>query len=408
MKRPISFDIEARGKGLARAGILHTPHGSVMTPAFIAVGTKATVKGIEPSRFAELGIQGIIANAYHLYLTPGESLVEKAGGVGTFMGYSGPTMTDSGGFQVFSLGEGMGKKVSKFSFDSAAGEGAAPAIYSDEVATSHGKLAIVDDEGVSFTSHRDGSLHRFTPERSIEIQHKLGADIIFAFDECTSPTADRAYQKEAMDRTHRWAKRSLAAHRQDIRANDAQGIYGIVQGGRYEDLRIESARELGAQDFDGYGIGGSFSKDDILGILEHVNAELPEGKPRHLLGIGEPEDLFIGAAAGIDTFDCVLPTRNGRNGTLYTRDGKISITGAQFERDTSPIDSECDCYACADHARAYLHHLFDANEMLGPVLASAHNIRFLTRLAEDIRGAIVSGTLPELQDAFLARYGASH
>jgi queuine tRNA-ribosyltransferase len=207
-----------------------------------------------------------------------------------------------------------------------------------------------------------------------------------------------------MDRTHRWAKRSLSAHRQNIRANDAQGIYGIVQGGRFADLRIESAREIAAMEFDGYGIGGSFSKEDILGILEQVNAELPDGKPRHLLGIGEPEDLFIGVAAGIDTFDCVLPTRNGRNGTLYTKDGRMHITGAVYSSDSGPIDSECDCYVCMDFSRAYLHHLFDANEMLGPVLASAHNIRFLTHLAEDIRASIVSGEFTALRDAFLRRY----
>jgi queuine tRNA-ribosyltransferase len=403
MKRPVTFDIERKGPGLARAGVIHTPHGDIKTPAFIAVGTKATVKGIEPSRFAELGIQALIANAYHLYLAPGENTVEKGGGVGRFMGFQGPTMTDSGGFQVFSLGEGMGKKVSKFLPEDAPQEEAV-AVYSEELATEHRKLAIVDDDGVSFTSHLDGSLHRFTPERSIEIQQKLGADIIFAFDECTSPTADEAYQREASARTHRWARRSLAAHRQHIEKNAAQGIYGIVQGGRYPDLRIESARTLADMDFDGYGIGGSFSKQDILGILEKVNAELPEGKPRHLLGIGEPEDIFIGAAAGIDTFDCVLPTRNGRNGTLYARDGKMHISRAEYKEDFAPVVGECDCFVCREFTKAYLHHLFDAGEILGPVLASAHNIRFLTKLAEDIRGSLIDGTFQELRERFLQRY----
>jgi queuine tRNA-ribosyltransferase len=401
--RPVTFDIEHNGPGLARAGLIRTPHGDIKTPAFIAVGTKATVKGIEPARFAELGIQALIANAYHLYLAPGEEIVQKGGGVGKFMGFAGPTMTDSGGFQVFSLGEGMGKKISKFVPEEAPQEEAV-ALYSEELATEHGKLAIVDDDGVSFTSHLDGSLHRFTPERSVEIQQKLGADIIFAFDECTSPTADEAYQKEAMDRTHAWAKRSLAAHRQDLKANAAQGIYGIVQGGRYPDLRIESARTLADMDFDGYGIGGSFSKHDILGILEKVDAELPEGKPRHLLGIGEPEDIFIGVAAGIDTFDCVLPTRNGRNGTLYTRDGKIHIGRAEYAEDFSAIDTVCDCFVCKEFTKAYVHHLFDAGEMLGPVLASAHNIRFLTRLAEDTRASILEGTFERLREEFLPRY----
>jgi queuine tRNA-ribosyltransferase len=401
--RPVAFDIEHRGPGLARAGVISTPHGDIKTPAFIAVGTKATIKGIEPARFSELGIQALIANAYHLYLAPGEEAVQKGGGIGRFMSFAGPTMTDSGGFQVFSLGEGMGKKISKFLPEEAPQEEGV-AVYSEELATEHGKLAIVDDDGVSFTSHLDGSLHRFTPERSVEIQQKIGADIIFAFDECTSPTADEAYQREAMDRTHRWAKRSLAAHRQDLQANAAQGIYGIVQGGRYPELRIESAKALADMDFDGYGIGGSFSKHDILGILEKVDAALPTDKPRHLLGIGEPEDIFIGAAAGIDTFDCVLPTRNGRNGTLYTRDGKIHVGRAEYSEDFSAIDEACDCFVCKEFTKAYIHHLFDAGEMLGPVFASAHNIRFLTRLAEDIRASILDDSFEQLKGEFLPRY----
>lgn len=403
VERPIAFDIEARGPGFARAGVIRTPHGGIRTPAFIAVGTKATVKGINPADFSQLGIQALIANAYHLYLAPGETLVEDAGGVGKFMSFRGPTMTDSGGFQVFSLGEGMGKKLSKFAPEDAPQEEGLN-VYSEELATSHGKLAIVDEDGVSFTSHLNGSLHRFTPERSMEIQHALGADIIFAFDECTSPTADRVYQKEAMERTHRWAKRSLAAHRQNIKANDAQGIYGIVQGGRHADLRIESAKTLAEMDFDGYGVGGSFSKDDILGTLEQVNANLPDTKPRHLLGIGEPEDIFIGVAAGIDTFDCVLPTRNGRNGSLYTRRGKINVMRAEHERDFSSVDEQCDCFVCKNFTRAYLHHLFDCNEILGPVLASAHNIRFLTKLAEEVRAALIAGSFERFRDDFLAQY----
>ena len=293
MKRPVSFEIEKKlPDSLARAGVLKTPHGDIQTPAFIAVATKATTKGLGSFMYPQMGVQAVIANAYHLYLTPGEKVVGHAGGVGKFMAWDGPTMTDSGGFQVFSLGEGFGKKVSKIVVTEEPREPAV-AVWDEDIATSHGKLAIVDDEGVTFTSHANGSLHRFTPERSIEIQHALGADIIFAFDECTSPAVGREYQKEAMDRTHRWAQRSLAAHRQNIDANAQQGLYGIVQGGRFEDLRLESARTLAEMDFDGYGIGGSFSKEDILGILEKVNRELPEEKPRHLLGIGEPEDLFI-------------------------------------------------------------------------------------------------------------------
>ncbi|MCE9541209.1 tRNA guanosine(34) transglycosylase Tgt [Candidatus Kaiserbacteria bacterium] len=404
MKRPVSFDIEKRDeKSLARAGTISTPHGDIRTPAFIAVATKATTKGLGSFMYEDMGIQGIIANAYHLYLTPGEKIVEHAGGVGKFMAWDGPTMTDSGGFQVFSLGEGFGKVVSKISIEDVPRE-AGVAVYDEDVATSHGKLAIVDDEGVSFTSHINGSLHRFTPERSMEIQHALGADIIFAFDECTSPAADCVYQKEAMERTHRWAKRSLAAHRQNIGANMRQAIYGIVQGGRYEDLRLQSAHELAELDFDGFGIGGSFSKQDILGILEKVNRELPEQKPRHLLGIGEPEDIFIGAAAGIDTFDCVLPTRNGRNGTVFTHTGKTNMERSEYATDLGPIDTACDCFVCKKYTKSYIHHLFRSKEMLAGVLASAHNMRFLTRLTENIRTAILEDRLSEYAREFLGGY----
>ncbi len=423
--RPISFKIEKElPNSLARAGVLSTSHGDIKTPAFVAVGTKADVKGIDSTQFCALGVQTIIANTYHLYLSPGEKLIEKAGGIHQFMGFGGPIMTDSGGFQVFSLGEGFGKKISKFSkpeeelldAHAASCQGEQPAIplpvfFDEDLASSHGKLAIIDEDGVSFTSHINGTLHRFTPERSIEIQHALGADIIFAFDECTSPAADYEYQKEAVDRTHRWADRSLKAHRGTIEKNNAQGIYGIVQGGRFEDLRIESAQFLANMDFDGYGIGGSFSKQDILGILDTVNRELPSEKPRHLLGIGEPEDIFIGVAAGIDTFDCVLPTRNGRNGGLYTKRGKIQIPNAEYIDDFSPIDEGCDCPVCVlnakgkpAHTRSYVHHLFRTHEMLGPILASMHNLRFLTRLVEQIRESILNGNFEDFRDSFLSQY----
>ncbi len=395
-----------------------------MTPAFTAVATKATAKGVMTEHFKELGVQVIICNTYHLYLSPGENLVAKAGGLHKFMNWAGPIMTDSGGFQVFSLGEGFGKKISKLTkaaatLDSEASpllpaaeedNVARPTVYNEELATSHGKLAIVDDEGVSFTSHLDGSFHRFTPERSIEIQHALGADIIYAFDECTSPAADYDYQKEAMDRTHEWARRSLKAHRGNIDANAKQGIYGIVQGGRFADLRIESAKELANMDFDGYGIGGSFSKDDILGILDKVNTELPKEKPRHLLGIGEPEDIFIGVEAGIDTFDCVLPTRNGRGGSVYTRDGKIIIENKEFKEDFGPIDPTCGCFVCSPkngtpgHSRAYIQHLFRSKEMLGPILASMHNIYFLTHLVADVRQSLLDDRFQEFKEDFLKRY----
>lgn len=388
---------------MARAGVLSTPHGDIKTPAFTVVATKATAKGVDQAHWPSLNVQGIIANTYHLYLSLGEDLVAKAGGIHKFMNWSGPVMTDSGGFQVFSLGAAFGQKLSKFLPEEAARE-AGVAVYDEELATSHGRLAVVDEEGVSFTSHHDGTLHRFTAERSIEIQHKLGADIIYAFDECTAPNEPHEYQKEAMDRTHRWAKRSLQAHRQNVKANAAQGIYGIVQGGRFEDLRIESARELAGMDFDGYGIGGSFSKWDILGILEKVNSVLPREKPRHLLGIGEPEDIFIGVAAGIDTFDCVLPTRNGRTGGVYSQDGKYQITSSVYREDFGPLDEGCGCPTCTTYTRAYIHHLFRTKEMLGLVLLSQHNIYFLTTLTKNIRESILNGTFESYKDSFMARY----
>lgn len=408
--RPISFDIQqelpsalSAQAGLARAGVLKTAHGEIATPAFIAVATKANVKAVPSAVFEKLGIQGIISNTYHLYLSPGEDLIKKAGGIHSFMGWQGPIMTDSGGFQVFSLGVGFGKKLSKFLPEEASPEEGV-AVYDEDLATSHGKLAVIDEEGVSFTSHLDGSLHRFTPERSIEIQHKIGADIIYAFDECTAPNADYEYQKEAMDRTHRWAKRSLTAHRQNVESNSKQGIYGIVQGGRFADLRIESAREIAGMDFDGFGIGGSFSKHDILGILDKVNRELPKEKPRHLLGIGEPEDIFIGVAAGIDTFDCVLPTRNGRTGGMYTREGKKQIPNAEFKEDFGPLDPGCECGVCKKYTRAYVHSLFRSKEMLGQILLSQHNIFFLTNLTKKIRESIFNGTFEQYRNTFLESY----
>lgn len=411
--RPISFQIEKKDTGsLARAGVLRTPHGTMQTPAFVSVATKATVKGVQPDILSDLGVQCVIANTYHLYLSPGEDLVEKAGGVNKFMNWHKPSMTDSGGFQVFSLGEGYGKKVSKLisnapqenSSEKILGSPTSPNLYDEDLATSHGKLAIVDEDGVTFTSHVNGTMHRFTPERSIEIQHKLGADIIYAFDECTSPTADYVYQKEAMDRTHRWATRSLAAHRGNIEKNNAQGMYGVVQGGRFEDLRLESAKTIGGMDFDGYGIGGSFSKEDILGILDKVNTQLPPEKPRHLLGIAEPEDLFIGVAAGADTFDCVLPTRNGRSGGVYTHAGKILITNAEFKEDFSPLDPACGCPVCQNYTKAYIRHLFQTKEMLGMILASQHNIYFLANLCERIRLSILDGQFEQFRDSFLSGY----
>lgn len=399
--KPIVFKIEKKLAGLGRAGTITTPHGEIKTPAFVTVGTKATVKALTPEMVRDLGAQVVLANTYHLYLEPGDELVRDAGGFGKFMNWHGPTMTDSGGFQVFSLGAAFGSKVGKLS-KVPQGE----VVTGDEIEKREdaGKLAKIDEDGVTFKSYKDGSVHRFTPERSMEIQHNLGADMFFAFDECTSPAAPYEYQKEAMERTHRWAKRSLDAHHANKEAAAKQGLLGVVQGGRHKDLREKSARVLGAMDFDGYGIGGSFDKDDMANAVGWVNAILPEDKPRHLLGIGEPEDIFGGVENGCDIFDCVAPTRMGRNGTLHTRDGKINMLNAKFTRDFTPIDSECDCYTCKNYTRAYIAHLFRSNEMLAGTLGSIHNLRFLVSLVDQMREAILNDTFDTLKTNFLNRY----
>ena len=407
MSSPISFKILKRQPGtLARVGVISTPHGDIETPAFVVVGTKATIKGITPEEMKEyVGNQVALANTYHLFLQPGHEVIKAAGGLHNFANWQLPTMTDSGGFQVFSLGAAFGKGVTKF----AKGEAPEPEsvnkkginVYSREAATLHGKLCIIDEEGVTFTSHIDGSMHRFTAERSIEIQQAIGADIIVAFDECTSPTADYEYQKEAMDRTHRWAKRSLMAHKQNYEALKKQGLYGVVQGGRFTDLRQESARVLGDMGFDGFGIGGSFSKEDLKESLRVVNEILPEDKPRHLLGIGEPEDIVEGVLKGCDTFDCVAPTRIGRTGTIYAYTGKmktsscgtleypetvkLNLRNEKFITDYTTLDPLSDGYVSKTYTKAYLAHLFRAGEMLGPQLASIHNLHFIVNFTKNLR-----------------------
>ena len=416
--KALSFSIEARGlpraegtASPARAGVLKTLHGTIKTPAFVPVGTKAAIKGILPEQLVRLGAQVVLANTYHLYLQPGEKIVEEAGGLAKFMGWHGPTMTDSGGFQVFSLGAAYGRSITKIAkgeevarSEAEQKEAARVSVYDEDVASQHGQLAIVDDEGVTFTSHLDGSLHRFTPERSVEIQHALGADMFFAFDECTSPTEPYEYQKEAMDRTHRWALRSLKAHRQNIEANRKQAIFGIVQGGRHEDLRAESAREIASMDFDGFGIGGSFSKEDMEGALQAAIKELPEDKPRHFLGIGEPGDVLTGIAEGMDLFDCVAATRLGRHGTVYTKQGPINLTNEKFKEDFGPLDPETIVLGTESFSRSYVSHLLRGNEILGPVIASMHNLGFIIQLVDGAREALIQGTFDEYRAAFLRSY----
>ena len=396
--KSFSFKIEQTdASSLARAGKIDTPHGQIETPAFIVVGTKATVKALTVEQVRTLGAQCILANTYHLYLEPGEEIIETAGGLHQFMNWSGPTMTDSGGFQVFSLGAAYGEGgISKFT----SGESMDNQINKTSIEK---KLAKVDEEGVTFRSHIDGSEHRLTPEHSMAIQHKLGADIIFAFDECTSPTASYDYQIQALRRTHNWAKRSLEAHLASKQASK-QALYGIVQGGRFTDLRQQSAQFISSLDFAGFGIGGSFHKDDLGESLATVNQVLPADKPKHLLGIGEPEDFFAGIENGIDTFDCVIPTRMARNGTLQTATGRLNIFRAEYRRDFSPLDNGCSCYTCTHYTRAYLSHLFRAKEMLGATLASIHNLYFSVNLVKNIRLAILDNRLSQFKEEFFQKY----
>jgi len=428
---------------LGRAGVLSTPHGDILTPSFVVVGTKGTVKSVTPEQLIKDNVQVVLANTYHLYLQPGDELVHEAGGLHKFINWNGPMMTDSGGFQVFSLGVAYGKEISKVVTVTDPS-----LLISERSSVDDGvpRLATIGNDGVSFRSHIDGSLHYITPEKSIEIQHNLGADIIFAFDECTSPTENDRYQDEALSRTHAWAKRSLVEHkkREEMKVPEKkleaksevevqpqirrevgplpQALFGIVQGGRSEILRKKSAEIIGSMDFDGFGIGGSFAKEDMSTAVKWVNEILPEEKPRHLLGIGEPEDLFMGVENGVDLFDCVAPTRIARNGSLFTKNGKINILNAKFVKDFGPIDEGCECYTCfggerlylkgvqgptsksQGYTRAYLSHLFRAKEMLGATLASIHNIYFINKLVSDMRESILNGTFHEFKSEFLKNY----
>ncbi len=395
----IKFSIEKRlSASLARAGIITTPHGEIHTPAFAVVGTKATVKALTIEELKATGAEIFLANTYHLHLRPTSELIKRAGGLHKFSGWNGPMITDSGGFQVFSLGEAMGKGISKIT---SYNESFREEPLEKEIAP----VAKVTNDGVSFKSYIDGSKHYFTPERSIEIQHNLGADIIIAFDECTSPHTTKEYQKEAMARTEIWAKRCVDYHKSKPNSKH-QALFGVVQGGKFEDLRIQAAKEISALDFDGFAIGGSFSKEDIGTAVRWVNENLPEDKPRHLLGIGEPSDIFAGVENGCDMFDCVAPTRNARNGAIYSKDGRINIYNTEFREDFAPIDSDCECYTCQNFTKAYLSHLFHSKEILANTLASIHNVHFIVHLLKDIRTSIMESKFEDLKDKFMTRYYA--
>ncbi len=399
MTEPLRFTVHHRLSGsLARTGTMTTPHGTIRTPAFIPVGTRAAMKGLTPDQLKNTGAQAMLVNAYHLYLRPGHDVIDGAGGIHAFMNWSGPTFSDSGGFQVMSLGVGF-KKVIDMTGDSAT-----------NVTRKKDKLAWVDDDSVRFKSHLDGSMHVFTPELSMQIQHGIGADITFAFDELTTLHHDYYYQVESLDkRTHPWAVRSLAEH-QRLNAERShrppQALFGVVQGADHEDLRRKSAKFLGEMDFDGYGLGGALRKDAIGDIVRWMCEELPDSKPRHMLGISEPSDIFTCIENGADTFDCVSPARVARNGALYTRHGRVNITRAEYTRDYTSFDADCDCYTCQNYTSAYLHHLFQSGELLSKTLATIHNERFIVRLVDDIRDSIADGSFYEFKREFLTNYDA--
>ncbi len=360
-----SFELLARQE-MARAGVFHTPHGDLPTPVFAPVGTQATVKAVTPRQLEEIGATLILANTYHLYLRPGAELVAEMGGLHCFMQWPLPILTDSGGYQVFSLAE----------------------------------MRKVDDDGVTFKSHIDGSTHRLTPEKSIDIQQKLGADIIMAFDEC-APPYDRDYCQRAMLRTHAWAERS-----QKAQTRPDQALFGIVQGGAFADLREQSARAISGMGFPGHAIGGlsvGETKPEMHAMLEVVNAILPEEKPRYLMGVGAPEDLVEGIRRGVDIFDCVLPTRLARHQAAMTLNGRINLLNAAYAHDARPLDEACGCYTCRTFSRAYLRHLVVAKEMLAATLVSIHNLYMLLDLARGARQSIIEGRFDDWAGEMLAR-----
>lgn len=354
----------------ARLGKLYTPHGVIDTPVFMPVGTQATVKAMTPEEIREIGAGIILSNTYHLFLRPGHELIREFGGLHRFMNWDGAILTDSGGFQVFSLGD----------------------------------LRKITEEGVEFRSHHDGSKQFLSPEKATEIQMALGSDIIMAFDECTPHPCTHEYAKNSMERTLRWLERC----KDTLTTTKTQALFGIVQGSMFRDLRIESARETVKFDLPGYAIGGlsvGEDKETMYEVLDYTVPVLPKDKPRYLMGVGSPDALIEGVIRGIDMFDCVLPTRIARNGTAMTRYGKVVIKNAEYAKDSRPLDATCDCYACRNYSRAYIRHLFKADEILGLRLMTMHNLRFIQNLMSEIRNAITEDKLLEFRDKFFRDYG---
>ena len=354
----------------ARLGIVHTPHGSFETPVFMPVGTQATVKTMAPEEVKSMGADIILSNTYHLWLRPGEKIVEKAGGLHKFMNWDGSILTDSGGFQVFSLSD----------------------------------FRKIEEEGVHFKNHLSGEKLFLSPEKAMHIQNTLGSDIMMAFDECPDFNHDYKYIRQSVERTSRWAERCLEAHKNP----KTQSIFGIVQGAGFNDLREQSAKDLVSMDFPGYAIGGlsvGEPKQEMYRVLEHVTPLLPANKARYLMGVGSPDALFEGVLRGIDMFDCVLPTRIARNGTCMTSQGRVVIKNAKYAEDFTPLDSECSCYCCKNYTKAYLRHLFKADEIFGARLATTHNIHFLINMMKDIRQAIMEDRLLDFKEEFFEKYG---
>lgn len=370
MSKALEFEVLHKDdRTRARRGRITTPHGVIETPVFMPVGTQATVKAVKPEDVEKTGAQIILANTYHLFLRPGSDIVREAGGLHTFMNWNKPILTDSGGYQVFSLGA----------------------------------MRKITEEGVKFQSHIDGSRHMLSPEKSIEVQNDLGADIIMAFDECAPKDADRRYIEKSQALTTRWLERCVEAHKN----TGKQALFGIMQGGFYRDLREKSAREIVDMDLPGYAIGGisvGETKEDYIGVLDYAPDLLPEDKPRYVMGIGTPDYIFEAVERGVDMFDCVEPTRIARHGMAMTSQGRISIKNARFERDFTPLDPECDCYACRHYSRAYLRHLFKSGETMSHMLLSEHNLRFLARTVEGIRKAIDEDRFTEFKEEFYAKY----
>ena len=397
---PTEDQIQANGGQFqGRTGTIHTPHGDIQTPAFIPVATQAVVKAVLPESMAAEGAPARLANASHRFRQPGDDILDAAGGLGKFMNWPGPTFTDSGGFQVMSQGSGLGKVIDMSTVKEPLGD--------DDVAKGQERMANVDDDGVWFRSYINGDLHRFTPEISMQIQHNLGADIMFAFDELTTLHNSRGYQEEALERTRLWALRCIAEHQrltEERSHKPYQALFGVIQGAQYEDLRRKACRDLATMGFDGFGIGGALEKQQLGTIVRWCTEELPESTPKHLLGISEPDDIFTAIDNGVDTFDCVSPTRVARSSAVYSPTGRFNLTNARFARDFTPISDTCPCYTCTHYTRAYLRHLFKAKERNAATLASIHNERFILDIVSGARDAINNGNYFEYRDKTLRNY----